>query len=464
MKTLAIIGSQWGDEGKGKITDLLSEKCDVVVRYQGGNNAGHTIIVDGRKIVLHLIPSGILHPHSVSVIGHGVVFEPEAFQTELKKVADAGIVVTSKNLKISENVTVITSYNKLLDAARESQGAVKIGTTGKGIGPAYEDKIARRAIKLKDLFDLESLKSKLARNLEEKETLFKHRYNISFPSVDEEALRLFNLGKNIAPFMCDTFSYLDQAIQDNKKILFEGAQGVLLDIDYGTYPYVTSSSTAVGGIYTGAGIPESHVEEVLGITKAYTTRVGEGPFPTELFDAMGEEIQTKGQEFGATTGRKRRCGWLDLPLLKYSVKASNLTSIALTKLDILSGISELKVCVAYEYEGARIEIAYPGIDLTKAKPIYKSMRPFADDFKGAQSPELEMYIAEIENFLGIPVGIIAFGPERKEIIFRKDYFENDITPELDLSSWGRQPGVLEGIYPQVDLEKLSHQKSNPTKK
>jgi adenylosuccinate synthase len=426
MKTLAIIGSQWGDEGKGKITDLLSEKCDIVVRYQGGNNAGHTIIVDGKKIVLHLIPSGVLHPHSVAVIGHGVVFEPEAFQTELKKVADAGISVTPKNLKISENVTVITSYNKLLDSARESQGTVKIGTTGKGIGPAYEDKTARCAIKLKDLFDLESLKVKLTRNLEEKETLFKHRYNIDFPSVNEEAQRLFTLGKNIAPFMCDTFSYLDLAIQAKKKILFEGAQGILLDVDYGTYPFVTSSSTALGGVYTGAGIPESHVEEVLGITKAYTTRVGEGPFPTELFDAIGEEIQTKGQEFGATTGRKRRCGWLDLPLLKYAVKASNLTSIALTKLDILCGIKELKVCIAYEYEGKTIEIAYPGIDLTKAKPIYKSMKPFTDTFKGSLSPELEVYILEIENFLKIPVGIIAFGPERKEIIFRKNYFENGV--------------------------------------
>ena len=464
MKTLAIIGSQWGDEGKGKITDLLSEKCDVVVRYQGGNNAGHTIIVDGNKIVLHLIPSGVLHPHSVSVIGHGVVFEPEAFQAELKKVEVAGIKVTPRNLKISENVTIITSYNKILDAARESQGTVKIGTTGKGIGPAYEDKIGRRAIKLKDLYNLESLKVLLTRNLEEKETLFKHRYDVEFPSVDEEAVRLFTLGKNIAPFMCDTFSYLDQAIIENKKILFEGAQGVLLDIDYGTYPYVTSSSTALGGIYTGAGIPESHVEEVLGITKAYTTRVGEGPFPTELLDSMGEEIQVKGHEFGATTGRKRRCGWLDLPLLKYSVKASNLTSIALTKLDILSGIRELKVCVAYEYEGKRIEVAYPGIDLTKAVPIYKSMKPFVDNFFGSLSPELEMYIKEIENFLGIPVGIIAFGPERKEIIFRKDYFENDLTPELDLSAWGKQAGLLEGIYPQVDLGKLSHQKVNPTKK
>ncbi len=421
MKTLAIIGSQWGDEGKGKITDLLSEKCDVVVRYQGGNNAGHTIIVDGKKIVLHLIPSGILHAKCVSVIGHGVVFDPEAFYTELVKVQATGIKITAENLKISENVTIITNYNKILDSARESQGTVKIGTTGKGIGPAYEDKIARRAIKLKDLFDLETLKTKLTQNLEEKATLFKHRYNTDFPSVEEEAHRLFEWGKLVAPFACDTFSFLDQSVILKKKILFEGAQGILLDIDYGTYPFVTSSSTSLGGVYTGAGIPESHVEEVLGITKAYTTRVGEGPFPTELFDNIGEEMQTKGHEVGATTGRKRRCGWLDLPLLKYSVKASNLTSIALTKLDILTTISTLKVCVAYEYNGKKIDCAYPGLDLYKATPVYKDMKPFTDDFKGELSLELKTYIKEIENFLGIPVGIIAFGPERKEILFLKDY-------------------------------------------
>jgi adenylosuccinate synthase len=423
MKTLAIIGAQWGDEGKGKITDLLSEKCDVVVRYQGGNNAGHTIIVDGKKIVLHLIPSGILHPHCVSVIGHGVVFEPEAFLTELKRVTDTGIKVTGNNLKISEHTTVITNYNKILDSVRESQGTVKIGTTGKGIGPAYEDKVARRAIKIKDLFNFDLLLTKLIRNLEEKEVLFKHQYKVEFPSAEVEAKRLFELGKSIAPFITDTFSFLDQAVINNKKILFEGAQGILLDIDYGTYPFVTSSSTSLAGIYSGAGIPESKIDEVLAITKAYTTRVGEGPFPTELFDSVGEEIQTKGNEFGATTGRKRRCGWIDLPLLKYSVKASNLTSIALTKLDILCGMKELKMCIGYEYEGKNIACAYPGIDLYKAKPIYKVMTPFTDDFStDTPSKELKAYIDEIEKFLGIPVGIIAYGPERREIKFRKDYF------------------------------------------
>lgn len=422
MKTLAIIGSQWGDEGKGKITDLLAIKSDVVVRYQGGNNAGHTIIVGTKKIVLHLIPSGILHPHCLSIIGHGVVFDPDAFINEMADVENAGIGLSNKNLKISENATLITSYHKIIDAARESQGPVKIGTTGKGIGPAYEDKIARRALKLKDLKDLETLKIKLDRLIQEKKILFETLYKIDYPTIEKEAERLFELGKKITPFLSDTFSILDRAVIENKKILYEGAQGILLDVDYGTYPFVTSSSTSLGGIYTGAGIPGSSINEVLGITKAYTTRVGEGPFPTELFDSVGEFIQTKGHEFGATTGRKRRCGWLDLPLLKYSVKASNISSLALTKIDILSGMDVLQVCVAYEYEGQTIDCAYPGIDLTKAKPILKDLKPFTDDFKGELSNELKSYIKMIEETVGIPVGILAYGPERSEIKFLKEYF------------------------------------------
>ncbi len=422
MKSLAIIGSQWGDEGKGKITDLLGLKCDVVVRYQGGNNAGHTIIVGEKKIVLHLIPSGILHDHCTSVIGHGVVFDPEAFGVELQTVKDSGINVTPERLKISGNASVITYYNRLLDGQREAKGPIKIGTTGKGIGPAYEDKISRKGIKLKDLLNYETLLTKLQANLIEKESLFKNLYECDYPTAEEEAKRLFELGKSVAPFICDTFSFLDECKIKNKKFLFEGAQGVLLDIDYGSYPFVTSSNTSVGGVYTGAGLPGGSVEEVLGITKAYTTRVGEGPFPTELFDTVGEEIQTKGGEFGATTGRKRRCGWLDLPLLKYTVKASNLTSIALTKLDILSGMNELKVCTSYKYEGKEINCSYPGIDLSQVEPVLTDMKPFNDDFKGEQSQELKDYISLIEKEIGIPVGIIAFGPERSEITFLKNYF------------------------------------------
>jgi adenylosuccinate synthase len=423
MKSLAIVGAQWGDEGKGKIADLLGQKSDVVVRYQGGNNAGHTIIVGDKKIVLHLIPSGILHSHCVSVIGHGVVFDPEAFLQELEEISGSGVEITPKNLKISQNASVITIYNRLLDAQREDKGPVKIGTTGKGIGPAYEDKTSRKGLKLKDLLDLDKLKKKLSENLIEKEVLFNHLYKIDYPTVDEEAERLFELGKTVEPFLCDTFSFLDKCCENNKKVIFEGAQGILLDIDYGSYPFVTSSSTSSGGLYTGAGLPGKQIEEVLGITKAYTTRVGEGPFPTELFNDVGDSIQKKGGEFGATTGRKRRCGWLDLPLLKYSVKASNLTSIALTKLDVLADYENIQVCYAYEYEGKEIDCAYPGIDLEKVKPLYKTMKPFYDTFvEGKElSDSLNEYIKMIEDFIGIPAGILAYGPERSEILFRKEY-------------------------------------------
>ncbi len=423
MQSLAIIGSQWGDEGKGKITDLLGAKCDYVVRYQGGNNAGHTIIVGEKKIVLHLIPSGILHDHCTSVVGHGVVFCPRAFKDELEHVKQAGVTITPSRLKISENCSVITIYNKILDAQRESQGPVKIGTTGKGIGPAYEDKTSRKGLKLKDLLDKKVLEAKLRDNMIEKEILFKHLYKTEFPSIESEVEELFELGKMIAPFLTDTFSLIDKAVADNKKILFEGAQGVLLDIDYGTYPFVTSSSTSAAGIYSGAGLPGKYVEEVLGITKAYTTRVGEGPFPTEMFCDLGDKIQTIGHEFGATTGRKRRCGWIDLPLLKYSVKASNITSIALTKVDVLSGLEELKVCVGYRYDGKEIDCAYPGIDLTKVEPILKDMKPFSDDFKTDEfSTELKDYLKVIEEAIGAKVGILAYGPERSEIKFVKQYF------------------------------------------
>ncbi|MBD63739.1 MAG: adenylosuccinate synthase [Halobacteriovoraceae bacterium] len=423
MTSLAIIGAQWGDEGKGKITDLLGQKADYVVRFQGGNNAGHTIIVGEKKIVLHQIPSGILHKNCTSVIAHGVVFEPEAFMEELKKVSE-DIEVNPDRLKISLHATIITRYHKLLDSIREGATNNKIGTTGKGIGPAYEDKIGRRAIKMKDLFNKEVLTRKLKIALEEKEHLFKNLYKVDYPTIEEEVERLFEFGQVLFPYVDDTFSLIDKATQSGKKVLFEGAQGILLDIDYGSYPYVTSSSTGAAGIYTGAGVTNGVVGEKLGIVKAYTTRVGEGPMPTEIAEEIGDRIQQIGAEFGATTGRRRRCGWLDLPILKYSVKASSLTSIALTKVDVLSGLEELKVCYAYEVDGREYDCAYPGLDLSQAKPLYKSLKPFKDDFqaKGKYAEELEDYIKLIEENLGIPVGIVAFGPERSQIHFRKDYF------------------------------------------
>lgn len=423
MSSVAIIGAQWGDEGKGKITDLLGQKADLVVRYQGGNNAGHTIIVGDKKTILHLIPSGILHPHVLSLVGHGVVFDPEAFIKELEEVESSGIKITSKNLGISENCTVITIYHRLLDGLRENQGPRKIGTTGRGIGPAYEDKAARRAVKLKDLLNKQTLLARLQECLIEKEVLFKHFYKAEFPKVEDECERLYKLGQRLAPYLCDTFSALDRATREKKNILYEGAQGVLLDVDYGSYPYVTSSNTSFGGIYTGAGHPTGQIKEVIGVAKAYTTRVGEGPFPTEQINPVGEKIQQVGKEFGATTGRKRRCGWIDLPLLRYSIKASNITSLALTKLDVLNCLDELQVCYAYRYQGKEIDCAYPGIDLQQAEPLYKSLAPFRDDFKSNKmSQELETYIKTIEELTGIPAGILAFGPERNQIIFRKDYF------------------------------------------
>jgi adenylosuccinate synthase len=417
MKSLAIIGAQWGDEGKGKITDLIAAQADYVVRYQGGNNAGHTIIVDGKKIVLHQIPSGILHPKTVSVVSHGVVFEPEAF---LKEMSEVPFQVTPTQLKISTHATIITSFHKLIDAAREGATTNKIGTTGKGIGPAYEDKIARRSLKVADLLNKETILTKLKLAMEEKSFLFSGLYKMEVPTIEAEAARLYELGQKIAPFVCDTFSLLNSAREQNKKILYEGAQGILLDIDYGTYPYVTSSSTGASGIYTGVGGFNS-LNEVLGITKAYITRVGSGPMPTEQLNAIGDEIQKKGNEFGATTGRRRRCGWLDIPLLKYAIKASGLTSIALTKVDVLSNLNELKVCTHYQYEGKTYQEMFPGMDLAKVTPVYKEMKPFKDDFKGDFSMELNEYLRFIESEIKIPIGIVAFGPERKEIRFLKNY-------------------------------------------
>lgn len=421
MKTLAIIGSQWGDEGKGKITDTIGAHADYIVRYQGGNNAGHTIIVNGVKTVLHLIPSGVLHSHCQSVISHGVAFDPQAFLDELSRVQQS-VKVDHTNLKISQNCNIITSYHKLLDGLREGHGKIKIGTTGKGIGPCYEDRASRRGIKLSVLMDMDQLKERLEVCLEEKKTLFEKLYQIDYPSIEEEAQRLFELGQKIKPFICDTFSLLAKASDDKKNILYEGAQGVLLDIDFGTYPYVTSSNTSLGGIHTGSFVPSHGVDEILGITKAYTTRVGEGPFPTELSCNIGDTIQKKGNEFGATTGRKRRCGWLDLPLLKYAVRASGMTSIALTKIDVLAQMSDLKVCTGYHYQGHVYREAWPGMDLNLVEPILESVESFPNQFEGELPPTLKAYIRKVEEFLEIPVGVMAYGPDRSEISFLKNYF------------------------------------------
>ncbi len=426
MSNIVIVGAQWGDEGKGKIADTLAEKSDLIVRYQGGNNAGHTLVVNGKKTFLHLVPSGVLHPHTKCVIGHGVVVDPIALKAEIERIVESGISISSKNLFISESCSIITSYHKILDALRESNGKEKIGTTGKGIGPAYEDKVARKGLKFKHLFDKDLLKTRLANSLQEKEFLFKSLYNAEFPSLEEEVERLYNLGQELKKYAADTFSLIDEATQAGKNVVYEGAQGVLLDIDYGTYPYVTSSNTSVAGVFSGATTAGKGLDHVIGITKAYTTRVGEGPFPTELFAETGLFIQKKGGEIGVTTGRTRRCGWLDLPLLKYSAKCSNLTSLALTKVDVLAGMDTLKVCIGYEYEGKEIFCAYPGIDLYKVKPIYRELEPFDIDgtvTKENASDALRKFVRIIENFVGIPVSTLAYGPDREEILFLEDYFK-----------------------------------------
>ena len=423
MQSLAIIGAQWGDEGKGKIADLLCAKCDLVVRYQGGNNAGHTIVIGGKQIILHLIPSGIFHNHCTSVIGHGVAFDPRAFKEELEYINGAGISVCPKRLKVSSRCSVITSYNKLLDAQRELQKETCIGTTVKGIGPTYEDKAARRVLKLKDLLDKDTLAKKLEHNLREKEVLFKHLYEADYLPLEEEVENLYTLGKFVQPFLTNTFLFLEDSLKKGKKILYEGAQGVLLDVDYGSYPYVTSSSTTIGGIYTGAG-PLNRVDETLGIAKAYMTRVGHGPFPTELLDHTGRQIQEAGREVGATTGRKRRCGWMDLPLLKYAVKASGFTSLALTKVDVLSNVETLRLCYAYRYQGETVDCAYPEMDFAEVTPLFKTMNAIEDNFQeeGRRCPNLSRYIRTIEEAVGLQVGILSHGADREETIVMKNYF------------------------------------------
>ena len=426
MSNIVIVGAQWGDEGKGKIADTLAEKSDLVVRYQGGNNAGHTIVVNGKKTFLHLVPSGVLHKHTKCVIGHGVVLDPIALDDEISRLRSSGIEINQENLFVSESCTVITSYHKILDAARENSTSEKIGTTGKGIGPAYEDKVSRKGIKFKHLFDRESLKIRLENSFSEKEILLKNYYKVEYPSLEEELDNLYTLGQKLKCYATDTFSVIDNAISTGKNIVYEGAQGVLLDIDYGTYPFVTSSNTSIAGVYSGATTAGKNLDHVIGITKAYTTRVGEGPFPTELFDDVGEFIQNKGGEIGVTTGRIRRCGWLDLPLLKYSAKCSNLTSIALTKIDVLSDIDTLKICVGYKYEGKEIDCAYPGIDLDKVEPILIELEPFSieEELTCENIPKtLKTYLETIEKHIGIKISALAYGPSREQILFLEDYFK-----------------------------------------
>lgn len=427
---LVVVGSQWGDEGKGKIVDWLSEQADVVVRFQGGHNAGHTLVVGGVTYKLSLLPSGVVRPGKLSVIGNGVVLDPQALVDELARLAAQGIEIGPDRLRIAETVPLILPLHRELDALRESATAegARIGTTKRGIGPAYEDKVGRRAIRLVDLTDPATLPAKVDRLLTHHNLI---RRGLGMAEVDGAALvaELMALAPRVLPFMDRVWELLDKARRDGKKILFEGAQGALLDIDHGTYPYVTSSNTVAGSAASGTGIGPGALDYVLGITKAYTTRVGEGPFPTELLDEVGKTLGTKGHEFGVVTGRARRCGWFDAVLVRQTVRTCGIHGIALTKLDVLDGFNELKVCVGYKVDGKEIDYlpAESGAQ-ARAEPIYETMEGWQDSTAGARSwadlpAEAVKYVRRVEELIGCPVAVLSTSPERDDTILVHNPFQ-----------------------------------------
>ena len=419
MANIVVFGSQWGDEGKGKIVDILAEDSDAIVRFQGGNNAGHTLVVDGEECILHLIPSGILHPGKKCLIGNGVVLDPVVFCQELDKLDAKGVDVSSGRLMISRKTHVIMPYHCRMDGARESakSGDAKIGTTGRGIGPCYEDKMNRCGIRAGDFADPDLLKAKIAAALQEKNVLLQHLYGGE--PMDAEAVfnEIMPVAERLVPYLGDVSSAIQEA---DGAVLFEGAQGTHLDIDHGTYPFVTSSNTVTANAASGSGCSPRSLERIVAIVKAYTTRVGSGPFPTELFDADGDYLQSQGHEFGATTGRKRRCGWLDLVVLRESTRLNGPTELAITKLDVLSGLKEIKLCTAYEYKGETI--AYPPQEqngMAHVTPVYETMPGWDEDITAARSwddlPENAVkYLKRIEEVSGVKIGIVSVGPDRTQ--------------------------------------------------
>ncbi|OFZ81549.1 MAG: adenylosuccinate synthase [Bdellovibrionales bacterium RIFOXYD1_FULL_53_11] len=437
---VAVIGAQWGDEGKGKVVDLLSARAEYIVRYQGGNNAGHTLVVDGKKTVLHLIPSGVLHPGKVCLIGNGVVFDPLVFFEELDALTGAGVLHKGsehETVRVSERAHVILPYHRQLDSLRERRAAVDgahIGTTVRGIGPAYEDKVSRRGITVADLIRPETLKPKLVRAIEEKNALLKHLFGDSVIDADRIFEECVRTGGRLKPFVCDTRRVLQEAVTHGRPVLFEGAQGALLDIDHGTYPFVTSSSTVAGGaiIGTGLGVGLGATTNVIGIVKAYTTRVGTGPFPTEIEKsepAIAKRIRDVGAEYGATTGRPRRVGWLDLVALKYAVEVNGITSLALTKSDILDGFECVKLCKSYTLGGNTLyDVPACAEDYSRAEPMYDFMPGWPEYDRAAAAclsdlpVELRDFIRAIEDYAGVPVTIVSTGPGREQTIVVKEPF------------------------------------------
>lgn len=422
MPVSIVIGSQWGDEGKGKIVDLLSKEVDIVARYQGGANAGHTIMWEDQTFVLHLVPSGIFHEHVTCVIGNGVVIDPVAVMDEIRKIEALGFKVEGR-LLISHNAHLIMPYHKQIEAAKESaREGQAIGTTGRGIGPAYVDKFARTGIRMVDLLDRDVLRAKLTQNIEDKNDILQKVYGAERLDVDAIIDEYVEFDRLVDPYVTDTTDYLTQALKEGKHILAEGAQGSLLDVDFGTYPFVTSSHPTAGGACTGLGIPPTSITRAIGIVKAYCTRVGNGPFVTELNDAMGEQLRKVGGEFGATTGRPRRCGWLDLVALDYSARINGLTELCITKLDVLSGVDTIQVCVGYEVNGKRLT-RYPADvpTLERATPIYESFEGWSDDLtKATEIGDLpnaaRKYLRFIEQQVEVPIGSVAVGPKRAQTI------------------------------------------------
>ncbi|MDR2461113.1 MAG: adenylosuccinate synthase [Deltaproteobacteria bacterium] len=435
MSSVIVVGTQWGDEGKGKVVDLLAENAQVVVRYQGGNNAGHTLVVSGQTYALHLVPSGILHPEKKVVIAGGVVVDPDVLIDEIDTLLQRGVKVTPENLLIGYTAHVIMPYHKLLDAARERPlpgtediGRVKIGTTGRGIGPAYEDKASRQGIRLHDLLDATIFEKRVKAALLEKNTLFTHLYKVQNSDISELlALREKWLSR-LEPFMGNTFTFLQEQIAKGANILYEGAQGAQLDLDHGTYPYVTSSTTMSGGASPGAGVAPDKLDLVVGLVKAYTTRVGAGPFPTELCGTLGDKLREAGGEYGTTTGRPRRCGWLDGVVVKTAASLSGIGKLALTKLDVLRGFEELKVAYSYELDGQIIDFMPPDIaELARVKPLYKTFAGFSEDIKGARKLEdlplnARNYLDAITEICKVPLGLVSVGPDREQTITLAQFF------------------------------------------
>jgi adenylosuccinate synthase len=425
MPAVVLLGAQWGDEGKGKATDLLGDRVDYVVRYQGGNNAGHTVVIGDQKYALHLLPSGILSPNVVPVIGNGVVIDPAVLLEEIKGLNERGI--NTSKLKISTNAHLITPYHRTIDKVSERfLGKSKIGTTGRGIGPAYADKINRIGIRVQDLFDQSILKQKIEAALHDKNQILVKVFNRKGITLDEVISEYLGYAEILKPYVKDTSLLLDQALQQGKVVLLEGSQGTLLDVDHGTYPFVTSSNPTAGGASTGSGIGPTKITRVIGILKAYTTRVGSGPFPTELFDEDGEALRKIGGEVGVTTGRDRRCGWFDAPIAKYAVRVNGLTDFFLTKLDVLTGWEKIPVCVAYEIDGKRVEeLPASQSDFHHAKPIYEYLPGWKDNISKAKSVAdlpntAQEYVKFLEKISGAPMSAIGVGPGRDETIVVRD--------------------------------------------